>query len=366
MTREMFLTGATGYIGSSLLQKWLNSSDVKFNLLVRSKHEESPQNRIKSVLAELYANTDVSRFSERIEVIEGDVSLDKFGLKESEYEMLAERTSHIIHCAAAARFNLELPDARKTNVMGAENILKFARKCETLVKIDYIGTAYVAGRRKGIIKEDELDKGQQHNNTYEVSKLEAEKLVRENMSELPITILRPSIVICDSKTGRASNYNGFYRAVRMYFLGLLKILPGYPSSLMDLVPVDYIADATYSISKNMDSIGKCYHLTAGLNNITTLGEIRDLAGYYFGKEKFALIPPEEFNVYVSKIENKLSEEEHDMIDEIRLYMPYLTSELKFDNSNTMRETELEVPKVSSYFGKMAEYIMKYSDRKTIR
>lgn len=91
-------------------------------------------------------------------------------------------------------------------------------------------------------------------------------------------------------------------------------------------------------------------------------EIRDLTGYYFGKEKFALIPPEEFNVYVSKIENKLSEEEHDMIDEIRLYMPYLTSELKFDNSNTMRETEFEVPKVSSYFGKMAEYIMKYSDR----
>ena len=362
MTGEMFLTGATGFIGGSLLQKWLNSSDAGFNLLVRSKHEESPQDRIKKRLAELYPNTDSSRFSERIEVIEGDVSLDKFGLKDSEYERLAKKTSHIIHCAAAARFDLELQDARKTNVMGTENILNFARKCERLERIDYIGTAYVAGRRKGIIKEDELDKGQQHNNTYETSKFEAEKLVRESMSEFPITILRLSIVICDSKTGRASSFNGFYRVLRMYSLGWLKVLPGYPSTFMDLVPVDYIADATYTMSKNMNSIGKCYHLTAGLNNVTTLKEIRDLASHYFGKEEFALIPPEEFNVYVSKIENKLSEEERDMTDEIRLYVPYLTSELKFDNSNTVRETGLEVPKISSYFGKMAEYIMKYSDR----
>ena len=362
MTGELFLTGATGFIGSSLLQKWLNSSDVKFNLLARSRREESPEDRIKRVLAELYPNTDVSRFSERIEVIKGDISLDKFGLKDPEYERLANKTSHIIHCAAAVRFDLELQDARKTNVRGIENILNFARKCERLEKIDYIGTAYVAGRRKGIIKEDELNKGQQHNNTYEITKFEAEKLIRESMDEFPISILRPSIVICDSKTGRASSFSAFYRVLRMYMLGWLKMLPGYPSCLMDLVPVDYIADATYAISKNMASIGKCYHLTARLNNMTTLEEIRNLASYHFGKEKFTLIPPEEFNVYVSKIANKLSEKERDMIDEIRIYIPYLTSKLKFDNSNTLRATGLEIPKVSSYFGRAAEYIMKYTER----
>ena len=362
MTEELFLTGATGYIGSNLLTEWLESTDVILNLLIRSKHEECPHDRIMGVLAELCPDKDLSPLSSRIRILEGDISLDRFGLDESEYEMLAERITHIIHCAAAARFDLELEEARRINVGGAVNILNFARTCQNLKKVDYIGTAYVAGKRTGVIREDELDKGQEHNNTYEQSKLEAEKLVRKHMKELPITILRPSIVICDSKTGRASGYNGFYRALRMYYLGLMTVLPGYPSSLLDLVPVDYVADATYSLSPNKNSVGKCYHLTAGLDNISTLGEIRDLASHFFRKEKFTLIPPEEFNVYVSKVEDNLTEKERELIDEIRLYMPYMIGELQFDNTNTVRDTKLEVPKVSSYFGRMVEYMMKQSEK----
>jgi long-chain acyl-CoA synthetase len=360
MRGELFLTGATGYIGSSILQKWLDSTDVRLNLLVRRRHEEGPEDRLDRVLAGVYGDGEISRFSERIEVIEGDVSLDRFGLSPSEYARLAGRISHIVHCAAAARFDLELQDARKTNVMGTVNVLDFARNCQLLEKIDYIGTAYVAGKRKGIVKEDELDEGQEHNNTYERTKFEAEKLVRDIMSELPITILRPSIVVCDSRTGRASRYNGFYRAMRMYSLGLLKMLPGHPSSLIDLVPVDYITDTTYSIARSMDSIGKCYQLTAGRDNGTRIEEIRDLASSHFGREKLVLIAPEEFPVYVSRMEHRLSEDERGVIDEIRLYMPYLTSELRFDNSHTVAETGLEPPGISSYFGKMAEYIMKHN------
>ena len=356
MTGELFLTGVTGYIGSSLLQKWLDSTNVKINLLVRRRHDNPPHNRIERVLAELYPDTDIGRFSGRIEIVEGDVSLANFGLGEKDYEKLGEKISHIIHCAAAARFDLALEEARKTNVGGARNVLHFAQTCRELERIDYIGTAYVAGRRSGIIKEDELDEGQQHNNTYERSKFEAEKIIRERLSELPLTIHRLSIVICDSKTGRASAHNGFYRALRMYDLGLLKVLPGHSSSLLDLVPVDYVSETIYSLSTHETSIGKCYHLTAGLSNAVTLKEIRDLASQHFHREKFIIMPPEEFNAHVSEMEDTFSQEERDMIDEIRLYMPYMSSELQFDNSNTVRETGIEAPKVSSYFGKMAEYM----------
>ena len=360
VTEEIFLTGATGFIGSSLLQKWLDSSDARLNLLVRRRREESPRQRIERALGELYPHSDSSRFSKRMEVIEGDVSRPEFGLSGEEYESLAGRTSHIIHCAAAARFDLELRDARNTNVQGTKNVLAFARRCKGLKMTEYIGTAYVAGRRKGIVKEGELDKGQQHNNSYEVSKLEAEKLVRDSMPELPIAILRPSIVICDSRTGRASSHNGFYRILRMYSLGHLKMLPGDSSSLLDLVPVDYVAEAAYSISTSTNSPGRCYHLTAGLENPTTLGQIRDLASCHFHREKFALIPPEEFDSRLSKMYDKLNEDERNMIDEVKLYMPYIASGLRFDNSNTITETGLPVPKVSGYFGKMAEYIIKHT------
>ena len=70
------------------------------------------------------------------------------------------------------------------------------------------------------------------------------------------------------------------------------------------------------------------------------------------------MPPEEFSAQVSEMENTFSQEERNVMDEIRLYMPYMSSELKFDNSNTVRETGLEPPKVSRTFGKMAEYILR--------
>jgi thioester reductase-like protein len=356
MTETVFLTGATGYIGASLLQTWLEKSDARLVLLVRGKHGEDPRKRIEGTLAGLSPVGDERRIEARIDVVEGDVSLARFGLDESRYRDLASRVSHIIHCAAAARFDLVLDEARRTNVGGTRNILDFGRACSALRRIDYIGTAYVAGKRTGVIREDELDKGQEHNNTYERSKMEAEKLVRESMHELPVAILRPSIVICDSRTGRASSFNGFYRAMRMYSLGLLKAVPGNPSSTMDLVPVDYVTEAVHSISNNPASVGACYHLTAGLKNALPLEEIAALASAHFGKEKFAIVPPEEFAAHVSKIRSRLGEKELGMINEIMLYLPYLTGELRFDNSNALRETGLEAPPVRLYFGKMAEYI----------
>jgi thioester reductase-like protein len=358
MAETILLTGATGYIGTSLLQKWLESSDARLVLLVRGKHGENPGKRIEDSLSKLYPAGDGFHFSARIEVAEGDVSRERFGLDKSRYGDLVSRVSHIIHCAAAARFDLELDEARRTNLGGTRNILDFGRACGALRRIDYIGTAYVAGKRTGVIREDELDEGQEHNNTYERSKMEAEKLVRESMRELPIAILRPSIVICDSRTGRASNFNGFYRAMKMFALGGLKTVPGNTSSAMDLVPVDYVTEAVYSISNNPACAGACYHLTAGPNNATSLEEISELASRHFGRERFAIVPPEEFIERVSKMRSTLGEKELGMINEIMLYMPYLTGELRFDNVNAVKATGLEAPPVHSYFGKMAEYIAK--------
>ncbi len=362
MPDTLFLTGATGYIGASLLQKWLEASEARIVLLVREKRGDDPAKRIANALAARCSAADAARFSPRIEVVSGDVSFERFGFDEDRYRELAARVSRIVHCAAAARFDLTLEDARRTNVGGTRNILDFARACSVLKRVDYIGTAYVAGKRTGIIRENELNEGQEHNNTYERSKMEAEELVRESMSGLPLAILRPSIVICDSRTGRASSFNGFYRALRMYWLGALKVLPGNPGSAMDLVPVDYVTEAVHSISNDATTVGGCYHLTAGVNGSTSLEEIGELASRCFEREKFAIVPPQEFAAYVSKIRGKLGEKELDMLNELLLYQPYLTGELRFDNSKAVRATGLEAPLVRSYFDKMAEYIRATAQR----
>ncbi len=362
MNGTLFLTGATGYIGSSLLKKWLDDTGMEIDLLVRSRREKSPGDRVQATLEELYPGADTESLAERIRVHEGDIALEKLGLDEQAYGDLASRTTRIIHCAAAARFDLDIEVARGVNVGGTRNMLALARACGSLDKFDYIGTAYVSGMRDGLILEDELDTGQEHRNTYERSKMEAEKIVRGHFGELPITIMRPSIVICDSKTGRASDFNGFYRALRLYWHGLMKMLPGDPACRIDLVPVDYVTDAIFALSGSEAGIGRGYHLTAGADSVATLSDIRDLAAGHFGLEPFAIIPPEHFIAGLSARENELTDDERRIADELKLYMPYLSTRMSFDNSSAVRDTGLEPPPVGDYFGTMAKYIMEREPR----
>jgi thioester reductase-like protein len=357
MSDAVLLTGATGFIGQALLWRWLRNSDAKCDLLVRGRRDILPAQRIEDGLRES-GEVDPTPWMKRVEVFDADVSRERFGLSASDYESIACRTTHIVHCAAAARFDLDLDEARRTNVGGVRNIIAFATLCPNLARVDYIGTAYVAGTRTGIIKEDDLDPSPQHRNTYEQSKFEAEGLLREWIPSLPISILRPSIVICDSHTGYASDHNGFYRALRMYLTGGLSTLPGYASSLLDLVPVDYVADAAFSLSRRAAKPGACYHLTAGPTNVATLGEIRDLASRYAGKPPFSLISPDEFAAMAAQVAARLPEDQGRAIREMALYMPYLMCENTFDNHNAVRDTGMSAPAVSTYFGRFVERILR--------
>jgi long-chain acyl-CoA synthetase len=357
MNGTLFMTGVTGYIGSSLLKKYMDDTEMELDLLVRGRRGRTPGERLGDLLEELYPDADTKALMERVRMFEGDIAVERLGISEAEYADLASRTTRIVHCAAAARFDLDLEDARRINVGGTGNMLELARRCGSLEKFDYIGTAYVCGKREGIILEDELDTGQEHRNTYERSKMEAEKMVRRSFGELPLTVMRPSIVICDSKTGRASDFNGFYRALRLYWHGLARMMPGDPSCAMDLVPVDYVTDAIFALSQNGSSPGNCYHLTAGAGSAATLAGIRDLAARHFGREPFTIIPPADFLAGLEMMRERMNEDEARIAEEMRLYMPYLETKMSFDNSGAVRDCGLEAPAVEDYFGVMARYIM---------
>jgi thioester reductase-like protein len=364
MTPSVFLTGATGFIGSSFLKELLAAGpDGQIILLVRSRRGETPADRIKRVLAELGPEMETA-VRDRVTIVEGDVTLENFGLAGLRYADIAAHTTHIVHCAAAVRFDLPLDEARAVNLGGSERVLALARACRDLCRLDYVGTAYVAGTRTGIVKEDDLDLGQAHNNTYEQTKMESESLMRRAMRDVPLTIHRPSIVICDSRTGRISRYSAFHRMLAMYCMGRLTALPGQPSTLMDIVPVDYVAGAIHAISQDPASLGKCFHLTAGPDNLTPLQEICDLAEHHFGRPRLQIVPPETFEASTRGLDASLSEEDRDLLEEIRIYRPYLAGRLEFDNSNTRSALgpKAQAPPLRGYFGAMARCIIKsYSD-----
>jgi thioester reductase-like protein len=359
MSSELFLTGATGFIGGGLLQKWLDTTQARLSLLVRPRRDEDSTSRIEKVLGDLYPDGGTSHLRSRIDILEGDITLPRLGLSRADEERLCRSVTHIVHCAAAARFDLELDQARRINVGGTEKILDLAQRCRRLEKLDYIGTAYVAGRREGLITEGQLDQGQEYHNTYERSKMEAEGLVREHWSRLPITIFRPSIVIGEAATGRISRHSAFYRVLDMYRKGALQALPGDPGALLDLVPLDYCTEAISIISGTPSSAGRCYHLTAGADHLTSLSQIRDLTAVHFGREPFAILPEERFDALVARRQSDLSEEERTMLEEIGLYRPYLAGRQRFDRTNssaTLKGHDVKVPPFEDYFPRIAAFL----------
>ena len=148
-----------------------------------------------------------------MEIVSGNICAEHLGLDEALYTSLAVRVTHIIHSAAMVKFSAPIEKARAINVEGTKQVLAFGRRaqeCGSLQRFAYISTAYVSGRREGIIYEDELLPAALFANSYEQANHEAEAQVRTQMAFLPISIFRPSIIIGDSKTGKTMSFNVVY------------------------------------------------------------------------------------------------------------------------------------------------------------
>jgi acyl carrier protein len=125
--------------------------------------------------------------------------------------------------------------------------------------VAYVSTAFVAGRRTGVIAEDATDTTSWVN-AYEQSKYEAEVFVREMPSWV---ILRSSTVVCDDLDGRITQLNAVHRALRLYHEGLAAMMPGVEESTVDVVTTAYVADAIARLAPNEEAAGKTVHLCAG-------------------------------------------------------------------------------------------------------
>ncbi len=362
---NVLLTGATGFLGSEILKRILERHPLaRLSLLVRSTPRETARERVDKVLARALGKDAAARYGERIEVIEGDISLRGIGIDSERGARLAERVDHVIHCAASVRFDLPLDIARRDNTEGTRNVLAFAERLPKLDRFDYIGTAFVAGNRRGVIREDDLDVGQRFTNSYEQTKMEAEKLVRSFGERHPTAIYRPSVVVGDSKTGATTSFQGFYQALlfyrRLYARKLVVLLPADPDTPLDIVPVDYVVDALFALMATRESIGRTFHLTSGPGKTCTVDEYLAMLALFTGVKQ----PP-----YVSKraYERVLRpllkafffwDSRRGIVEKAEMFMPYFWSNLIFDKTNTdgfLAKEGITTPHVKTYFVKLLEY-----------
>jgi thioester reductase-like protein len=199
----------------------------------------------------------------RVEVVAGDAAHLDLGLSGAEYQALAREVTHVHHCAHVTKASAERKVVEAANLGGTREALEFARACTRLQCMVMHSTAHVAGDRRGIVREDELKVGQSFRSVIEETRARAEKLVRAEMDRLPIAIVRPATMVGDSTTGEIDSFEGPYLLVMLVVNAppdLALPLPGGGDQPLNLVPVDWVAEAAVAIGRDARARGRTFHL----------------------------------------------------------------------------------------------------------
>jgi len=257
--RTILVTGGTGTLGAELVSRLARASNASVIVLARGSVRSRPV-----------------ALPPDVRMLTGDVRHGPmFGLDGADGAALRERVTDIVHCAADTTFNRPLADARATNVAGTQAVLAFAKECRYLQRMACLSTVYVAGRTTGCFAEGDVGGADGFVNSYEQSKAEMEAVVRDAMRELPIAIYRLSTIIGDSRTGEVTGVNAIHHALRLLYQGLAPMVPGRETGLVDLIPVDFAADASHHLFEHEFSAGATYHLCSGVAGSATLGALLD-------------------------------------------------------------------------------------------
>ncbi|MGM0646332.1 MAG: SDR family oxidoreductase [Thermodesulfobacteriota bacterium] len=279
MNAVYFITGATGAIGAALVPELLEIPGVRLKLLFRATDPEHLETRFAQLCA--FWGHEPQALRQRIEPVAGDMTWDQFGLAPATYADLERECTHIVHCAGNVRMNISLEEARGFSVRSVQNVVALAQQCQAqgvLKKVDVVSTVGVGGDLSGVVPERFLDEQRNFHNTYEEAKAEAETVLRPyaEKKELPLTIHRPSMVVGATKTGKILHYQIFYHLCE--FLAGRRtagIVPRLQGKHLDIVPVDYVAQAIARSSRAPEWAGEVLHLCAGPDGALDLMELME-------------------------------------------------------------------------------------------
>jgi thioester reductase-like protein len=335
----VLLTGATGFVGMELLVRVLEQTDRDVVALVRADDDAAAQLRIDELFKTLIAPARRRDLRHRVRGVAADLERPGLGLGERTRDELTQSIGAVVHCAASISFTLELEDARRINVGGTREILQLAKEARDYGSLDrfvHVSTAYVAGERDGRARERQGDVGQSFRNTYERTKLEAERVVHD--SGLPTAILRPSVIVGDSVTGWTPAFNVIYWPLQAFARGLFDPIPGDADAPIDIVPVDVVADALLELLCGPVR-GGTFHVVASDEAVTN-ARLATMAAEFFDTA-----PPR----FVGPGEDPSAEKRGGAL------VPYFRVRCVFDAVRGRRALGAQPPPLEQYFPALMRY-----------
>lgn len=361
-----FITGATGLMGSEFVYEVLKSSSYSICiLLIRADNQKKLDSRLDILLKYLFTDEKIYyEMRKRVFAISGDVSFKQLGLGNDDWLWLSKKTNYILHAAALTDWGANIKDATEINVFGVKEVIRlaYASSKNSLKKFIHISSAYVSGSRVGEIMPTAINSLKDACDNYQISKINGENMVRNELENLPITIVRPGAVVGNSKNGRTPTYKTFYYPLQLLYNGMPLVLPVKKYGNTEAVPSDWTAKVMLEMMLDDNTNGKCYHLTSG-NKVLTNLEIRNITYKTFHKlgekpKKSWYVPYFIYDFVLSKVvKNRIPNGE--VLDEkVRLYRHYMTYSRIFNNMETLDFIEkkgISLPSFNNYFQVLMEY-----------
>lgn len=266
---NVLITGATGFLGAHILADYLDHEKGIAYCLVRGSSLIDSQTRLDKNLE--YYFLDKYKHHKRIKVIVGSLDEARFGLKNSEFEMLAKKVDTIFHAAASVKNYGSYEFFYNNNVITTKRVVDFALKANA--KLIHVSTTSVSGDEFSIcfnppkevknFLENCFYINQPLNNVYAHSKFEAEKVVLEAMSKgLKANIMRMGNLTnrhCDLKFQKNYSSNAFLRKMRSFID--LTMIPNYLLDIaLELSPVDASTRALMVLTKHFNMDQTIFHL----------------------------------------------------------------------------------------------------------
>jgi HAD superfamily hydrolase (TIGR01490 family) len=371
--KTILVTGSTGFLGKSLVEKCLRSiPDVgRINLAIRSSPRRPASERLeREVLAspafkrlkeELGDEAFAKLAKDKLAVLELDLGRDGLGLTDAGMEQLRQ-CDIVIHSAAAVEFDNPADLSAQTNLLGAARMVEALKKAGSRPHLVHISTAYVGGMMRGLVREEPpmdpglnwrheaavlstlrgpveeesrrpeilnrlrrearsrmgpagtpavaraterlrdrwvkdklIERGRAHANAmgfadiYGFTKAMAEHAVVELHGDIPLSIVRPSII----ESALAEPFPGWLEGFRMaeplilaFGRNILTDFSGLPDSLLDIIPADYVVNTVLAVAASPPpsaATPRIYHAASGSRNPLRFRRMADEATVYFGK-----------------------------------------------------------------------------------